>query len=295
MTNADFEFIAGLLKEKSGLIVTPDKLYLLEARLLPIARKRGIDSLAMLMDTLRRPDAAPVIAEVVDAMTTNETSFFRDRTPFEQLKKQVVPALVEKCLAARTIRIWSAACSTGQEPYSLAIMLKDDFPLLAGWKVEIVATDISPSVLERAREGVYSQFEVQRGLPVQTLVRHFDQNGENWQIKPELRRMIDFRSVNLLGDFSALGSFDLILCRNVLIYFDQPTKSRILGALSQRLAPHGALFLGGAESVFGLSDKLGSLNGLRGVYCRAPQTASVNAQSGTRDARPPATAVRAAS
>ena len=169
----------------------------------------------------------------------------------------------------RTLRIWSAACSTGQEPYSLAMMMKDNFPILAGWKVEIVATDLSPTVLDRAREGLYSTFEVQRGLPIQTLIRHFDQEEPYWRIKREIRQTVSFRPLNLLEDFSSLGQFDIVLCRNVLIYFDQPTKTRILKDISRRLAPDGAFLLGGAESVFGLCDALAALPGLKGVYGHA--------------------------
>ena len=176
---------------------------------------------------------------------------------------------IERRAAARSLRIWSAACSTGQEPYSLAMMLKDNFPILTGWKVEIVATDLSPSVLERARQGIYSTFEVQRGLPIQMLVKHFDQQEPNWQIKRELRQTVTFRALNLLEDFSVLGQFDVVLCRNVLIYFDQPTKTRILSAIARRIAPDGALLLGGAESVFGLSDAFAGVNGLKGVYGHA--------------------------
>ncbi|HVP84982.1 MAG TPA: protein-glutamate O-methyltransferase CheR [Rhizomicrobium sp.] len=268
MTPTDFAFIAAFLKERSGLIITPDKTYLLEARLVPLGRKYNLAGLSALIDALKTGTQTKLADEVVDAMTTNETSFFRDKNPFDQLRKTIIPQMMELRGAAKSLRIWSAACSTGQEPYSLAMMLKDEFPALAAWKIDIVATDISPSVLDRAREGTYSTFEVQRGLPIQLLVRHFEQIGENWRIKPDLRRMIDFRAANLLADMSNLGLFDIVLCRNVLIYFDQPTKSRILEAISRRLTPHGALILGGAESVFGLSDRLGSFPGLRGVYCR---------------------------
>ena len=266
MTGADFTFIAALLKERSGLIITPDKMYLLETRLSPIVRERGLRSLSALMDLLRQPGSEAVKAQVVDAMTTNETSFFRDSHPFDTLRKSLIPGLIERRASTRALRIWSAACSTGQEPYSLAMILKDHFPALNGWKIEIIATDISPSVLDRARQGVYSTFEVQRGLPIQMLVRHFEQVGETWRIKDDLRRNITFRRANLLDDLSVLGTFDIVLCRNVLIYFDQPTKTGILHAIAGRTAPDGALLLGGAESVFGLSDAFAGLPGLKGVY-----------------------------
>ena len=272
MTNADFAFIAAFLKERSGLIITLDKMYLLETRLTPVLREHGLDGLSALMDLLRQPGSAALKDMVVDAMTTNETSFFRDNHPFDTLRKSIIPALIERRAVTRSLRIWSAACSTGQEPYSLAMTLKDHFPLLGGWKVEIVATDLSPSVLERAREGLYSTFEVQRGMPIQMLVRHFDQVGSNWRIKRELAKTISFRSLNLLEDFSALGMFDVVLCRNVLIYFDQPTKTRILNAIARRISANGALLLGGAESVFGLCDSFSALPGLKGVYGHATKT-----------------------
>jgi len=269
MTSADFAFIAAFLKERSGLIITQDKMYLLETRLASILRDNGLSSLAALVEMLRQPGGTKVKDLVVDAMTTNETSFFRDSHPFEALRKSIIPGLIERRAASRSLRIWSAACATGQEPYSLAMMLKDHFPVLGGWKVEIVATDLSPTVLERAREGVYSTFEVQRGLPIQMLVRHFDQQDSNWKIKPELRQTITFRALNLLEDFAVLGQFDVVLCRNVLIYFDQPTKTRILAAIARRIVPDGVLLLGGAESVFGLSDAFAGIAGLKGVYGHA--------------------------
>lgn len=269
MNSTDFAFIAQFLKERSGLVITQDKIYLLETRLTSILRENGLAGLAALVEVLRQPGGAKVKDQVVDAMTTNETSFFRDSHPFEALRKTVIPGLIERRAATRSLRIWSAACSTGQEPYSLAMMLKDSFPILGGWKVEIVATDLSPSVLERARSGVYSTFEVQRGLAIQMLVRHFDQIEPNWQIKRELREMVTFRPLNLLEDFTALGQFDVVLCRNVLIYFDQPTKTRILSAIARRIAADGVLLLGGAESVFGLSDAFAGQPGLKSVYGHA--------------------------
>jgi chemotaxis protein methyltransferase CheR len=274
MTSAEFAVIAAFLKERSGLIITQDKTYLLETRLAAILREHNIAGLAALAEHLRQPGANAVKGKVVDAMTTNETSFFRDNHPFDTLRQSVIPGLIERRAATRSLRIWSAACSTGQEPYSLAMMMKDNFPILAGWKVEIVATDLSPTVLDRAREGVYSTFEVQRGLPIQMLVRHFDQIEPNWRIKRELRQTISFRPLNLLEDFSALGQFDIVLCRNVLIYFDQSTKTRILTSITRRIAPDGALLLGGAESVFGLCDGLAGVPGLKGVYSHAKSSKS---------------------
>jgi chemotaxis protein methyltransferase CheR len=269
MNDADFTYIAALLKDRSGLIVTREKLYLFETRLLPIARRHNLTTLEQLFAAMRSGRQAALIGEVVDAMTTNETSFFRDRHPFDAMKKALLPGLIERRAARRHLRIWSAACSTGQEAYSLAMMLRDDFPILSSWRIEIVGTDISPSVVARAKDGSFSTFEVQRGLPIHLLVRHFEQAGEQWRIKPALRQMVDFRLFNLLGDLSPLGQFDIILCRNVLIYFDLATKARVLEAMHKRLARDGALILGGAESVFGICDKYTDVAGLRGVYAPA--------------------------
>jgi chemotaxis protein methyltransferase CheR len=295
MNTNDFAFIAALLKERSGLIVTADKMYLLEARLLPIARKHDLPGLDGLVEKLRKPFNEPLIGEVVDAMTTNETSFFRDRNPFDALRKTIVPELLQTKATQKTLRIWSAACSTGQEAYSIAMILRDDFPQLGNWTIEIVATDISPSVLARGREGLYSTFEAQRGLPIHLLIKHFDQIGDAWQIKPALRQMVNFRSANLLDDLASLGTFDVIFCRNVLIYFDQATKTKILNAICKRMGAHSSLFLGGAESVFGLCDGLSTFAGLRGVYTRsaaaiATKPAPTPVAPRTFDIRPPAPA-----
>jgi chemotaxis protein methyltransferase CheR len=275
MNSADFAVIAAVLKERSGLIINQDKIYLLETRLAAILRDHKLAGLPALADHLRKPGPSAVKNCVVDAMTTNETFFFRDSHPFDTMRQSVIPGLIERRANTRTLRIWSAACSTGQEPYSLVMMIKDNFPTLSGWSIEIIATDLSPTVLDRAREGLYSTFEVQRGLPIQMLVRHFDQEEPYWRIKREIRQAVSFRPLNLLEDFSSLGQFDIVLCRNVLIYFDQPTKARILKDIARRMAPDGALLLGGAESVFGLCDALAALPGLKGVYghARASRTA----------------------
>jgi chemotaxis protein methyltransferase CheR len=278
MNTTDFNYIAALLKERSGLIVTQEKNYLFETRLMPIARRNNLASLEALIGAMRATRNEALIGSVVDAMTTNETSFFRDRHPFDAMKKAILPGLIERRAAQRHLRIWSAACSTGQEGYSLAMMLCDEFPVLASWRIEIVGTDISPSVVARAKEGTYSTFEVQRGLPIQLLIKHFEQIGEQWRIKPGLRRMVDFRLFNLLGDLSPLGEFDVILCRNVLIYFDMPTKTKILDGMYRRLARDGGLILGGAESVFGICNKFTDIAGLRGVY--SPATAEQIARTG---------------
>jgi chemotaxis protein methyltransferase CheR len=233
--------------------------------LLPIARKAGMVSLGCLVTALRRGDEALMTA-VVESMTTNETFFFRDKVPFENFRAAILPALLAARRMTRCIRIWSAASSSGQEPYSLAMTLKELEDMLAGWRIEIVATDLASGVLQKAQAGIYSQFEVQRGLPIQLLIKYFSKVGDMWQIAPELRAMVKFRQLNLLSDFSSLGAFDLIFCRNVLIYFDQDTKTGVLKRLGRVTATDGYLVLGAAETVVGLTESFRTLPELRGVY-----------------------------
>ncbi len=269
MTGDDFNLISGLLKERSGLVLTPDKAYLLESRLLPVARKWNRKSLAELAMALRgRPEPA-LVRDIVEAMTTNESFFFRDIKPFEQFKAFVLPQLLRTRAATRSIRIWSAACSSGQEPYSLAMILAEQRAQLQGWRVEIVATDLSTEILDKAQTGLYSQFEVQRGLPIQLLVKYFKQQGDRWQIDEAIRAMVQFRPFNLLDDMAPLGRFDVVFCRNVLIYFDQRTKALVLDRLSRQMAADGYLYLGGAETVLGITDKLVPLTENRGIYALA--------------------------
>ena len=266
MTPADFELLCRLLKDRSGLVLAADKAYLIESRLLPVVRRRNMKSLDDLVAALRTRPEEEMVRDIVEAMTTNESSFFRDLKPFEQFRDFVLPHIMKARASTRTMRIWSAACSSGQEPYTIAMILNEAKDALAGWQVEIIATDLSTEILEKAQAGVYSQFEVQRGLPIQLLVKYFRQEGERWRIDPGIRNMVRFRCLNLLEDFSPLGQFDVIFCRNVLIYFDQPTKTMVLDRLAQLLPPDGFLFLGGAETIIGISDKLQSPADQRGVY-----------------------------
>jgi len=269
MSPSDFQFLADLLKTRSGLILSADKGYLVESRLLPIARKRGLNTLEALVAVLRRKDEAAV-REVVEAMTTNESFFFRDSTPFDIFKSHVLPHLLSARAATKRIRIWSAAASTGQEAYSLAMLLAEQKAALAGWRVEIVGTDLSADVLARARAGLYTQFEVQRGLPIQMLVKHFKKEGDQWRISPELREVVQFREFNLLDNFSSLGRFDVVFCRNVLIYFDQTTKAAVLDRLAKIMPEDGSLFLGAAETVLGLTNRLRPVKDRRGLYEPVP-------------------------
>jgi chemotaxis protein methyltransferase CheR len=273
VTPQDFDYLRQMLRERSGLMLSAEKQYLVESRLLPVARRHGMTTLGELVGKLKAATAAPLNAEVVEAMTTNETFFFRDKLPFEHFRDTVLPALIVAREREKRIRVWCAACSTGQEPYSLAMTIKGMGAKLAGFRTEIIATDISGDVLERAKAGIYSQFEVQRGLPIQSLVKFFSQVGEAWQIAPEIRAMVQFRTLNLLKDFSALGTFDMVFCRNVLIYFDQETKIRVLNRLAHQMPADGFLSLGAAETVVGLTDAFKPMGDKRGIYMRNPAKA----------------------
>ena len=273
MTGSDFDFIRKLLKQRSGLMLSAEKQYLVESRLMPVARRNGIADLSELTRRLRcGPDQA-LTAQVVEAMTTNETFFFRDRIPFDHFRSFILPTLMRSREAYKRIRIWCAAASSGQEPYSLAMAIKESGVACDSFRIEILATDLSSEMLEKAKAGVYSQFEVQRGLPIHLLVKYFAQVGESWQIAPDIRAMVQFRPLNLLDDFSRLGLFDLVICRNVLIYFDQAAKSDVLDRLAQVVASDGFLILGAAETTIGLTQGFRSVPDKRGLYApTAPAT-----------------------
>jgi len=266
MTDADFNFLRLLLHQRSGLSLSPEKRYLAESRLGILCRRRNIADIATLIQKLRPGNDATLEHAVIEAMTTNETLFFRDHTPFDLFRDVILPERLAANAATRSLRIWCAAVSTGQEAYSLAMILDEMGPRLLGWKIQIVGTDISGEVLERARTGLYSQFEIQRGLPIQMLLKHFSQEGDRWRISERLRAMVDLRQHNLLEPNGHLGQFDIIFCRNVLIYFDVQTKARVLEALAPRLAPQGAMFLGAAETVIGISTTVLPDRQHRGVY-----------------------------
>jgi chemotaxis protein methyltransferase CheR len=264
----EFEFIAKLLKERSGLVITPDKGYLLESRLMPVARARGLNGLSDIVAKVKAHDEA-LARDVTEAMTTNESFFFRDDKPFIQFRQVILPQFLQMRAAKKSIRIWSAACSSGQEAYSLAMILREEQARLPGWHIEIVGTDISIEMLEKAKAGLYSQFEVQRGLPIQLLVKYFTKKDESWQIDPAIRAMVQFREWNLLRDLKPLGQFDIVFCRNVLIYFDQPTKAQVLEAIAKQMPPDGVLYLGGAETVLGISERFKPMPNQRGIYCQS--------------------------
>ena len=265
MTPPDYEYLRKLLKDQSGLDLSADKQYLIESRLVPLSRKAGLAGIPELVQKMKAGSAS-LVAQVVEAMTTNETFFFRDKIPFDHFRQSIMPEILKARAARKSVRIWCAAGSTGQEPYSLAMCLKEMESQLAGWRVEIIATDLSQEVLEKSKTGLYSQFEVQRGLPIQLLVKYFKQNGEFWQINPDIRAMVQHRQLNLLQDFSHLGTFDVIFCRNVLIYFDQDTKINIFSRLCKIMEPDGFLVLGAAETVVGLTDAFKPYPDKRGLY-----------------------------
>ncbi len=266
MKPQDFDFLSSLLKRRSGLMLNADKIYLLETRLTPVARRSGMDSLDDLIRELRRSASEQLMREVTEAMTTNESFFYRDRTPFDLFREQVLPSLRKRREMTKKIRIWCAACSTGQEPYSLALILKQQEALWRDWTIEIIGTDIARPVLNRAREGVYSQFEVQRGLPIHDLLKYFTQDGDVWRLSDDIRKMVTFREFNLLDSFAGLGKFDVIYCRNVLIYFDQATKTHVMERLRDAMPRDGTLFLGAAETVLGITDRFRPVRGQRGMY-----------------------------
>jgi chemotaxis protein methyltransferase CheR len=273
MTPTELEFLGGFLKQRSGLVLVGDKSYLIESRLMPVARKHNIPSLSALMTQLRAGNAA-LESEVVEAMTTNETFFFRDKIPFELFTETMLPHMQKARAAQRRMRIWCAACSTGQEPYSLAMLLEENAAKFPGWDFEILATDLSGEVLSKAKSGKFSQFEVQRGLPINLLVKHFEQVGDLWEISPKIRQKVQFRPINLLRDFGPLGAFDIIYCRNVLIYFDEGTKRGILERMAQLLPDDGYLLLGAAETVVGITGAFSPLEGAQGVSVKTSSKAA---------------------
>ena len=268
MKPEDFELFSSLVRQRSGLILTAEKAYLLESRLFPVARKHNLKSLEDMAQLLRTKREEALMADITEAMTTNESFFFRDQKPFTLFQKSILPYMLTARAAKKSLRIWSAAASSGQEAYSLAMICAEEAAKLGGWKVEIVGTDLSREMVTRAKSGVYTQFEVQRGLPVTYLVKYFQQiAGDKWQIKDNIRQMVQFREANLLTDFGLSGSFDIVYCRNVLIYFDLPTKGRVLTAISNIMPPDGYLLLGGAETVLGICDKYKPVPGEHGLYC----------------------------
>jgi chemotaxis protein methyltransferase CheR len=267
LSAADYAFLADFLRRRSGLSITSEKTYLIESRLKPVASRLGFRTAADLVRRLRTADEA-LSRAVSDAMTTNETSFFRDKVPFDQFRDVMLPALLTSRRDNERLRIWCNAASSGQEPYSLAMII-DATAQLGGWAIDLVASDINAEMIDRAKEGLYSQFEVLRGLPIQMLARHFHHEGGEWRLSATIRRRVQFEVFNLMDSFAALGQFDVIFCRNVLIYFDQPTKHDVLGRMADILAQDGYLVLGSAETVLGSGKGLEPLVNARGIYVKS--------------------------
>ena len=257
ITSEDYSYLSTLLRTRSGLALGPGKEYLLESRLPPVAKAYGFNCINELFATLRTGPHQELIKAVCDAMTTGETLFFRDTVPFDLLRAAVLPELAERCRrAGRALRIWSAASSTGQEAFSVAMLMADIGVQLSGVRVDIVATDFASHALNRARRGMFTQIEVQRGLPERYLRQFFIKTPDGYRLGDDIRRRVSFRELNLLESFRSLGQFDVILCRNVLIYFDSVTKKDVLDRMSSALTPGGYLFLGATETAFGLTERL---------------------------------------
>lgn len=255
IATADFEYVCNLVRNQAGIVLEAGKEYLVDARLTALIRQHKIDTIAALVSRLRVSSSDPMHSKVVEAMTTNETSFFRDIHPFELLRKTVLPEIIARRSATRTLNIWCAASSTGQEPYTIAMILTELIPRISEWKIDFIATDISTEMIRRSREGKYNQIEVNRGLPATSLVKYFDKVGLEWQIKKPLRDLVQFREMNLTTLWPAMPTMDLIFIRNVLIYFDTDAKRQILTKARRILDPNGYLFLGCAESTMGLDDE----------------------------------------
>ena len=263
----NYVFLTDYIYRESGIVLDESKRYLIESRLLPIVRQSQLDSLDGLCAVLRTRANTQIQKQVVEAMTTHETLFFRDVAPFDALRTEMLPVLIEQRKVFRTLRVWSAAASSGQEAYSLAMLLLEVG--LEGWNIQILGTDLSDSILERAREARYKQNEVNRGLPAQYLVKYFERKGMDWQVKDHVRKMVRFERFDLRQSMRAKGPFDVIFCRNCLIYFDLPTRKKILSELRGALFAGGYLVLGGTESTLNLDDQLRRVVAGRAVYYQA--------------------------
>jgi chemotaxis protein methyltransferase CheR len=248
LASGEFDYIRNLVHERSALVLEPGKEYLVESRLGPVAIQEGFSSLDRLIERLRTNPYGPLHRKVIEAMTINETTFFRDPRPFEVLKTVVLPELIKKRAEDRALNVWFAACSSGQEPYSFAMLLREHFPSVSGWDCRLIASDISRDVLARGRNGLYTQLEVNRGLPAPLLLKYFRKVDHGWQLCPEVRRMVTFQEINLIEAWPALPRMDIVFMRNVLIYFSVDAKKAILTRVSRLLRPGGFLFLGGSET-----------------------------------------------
>jgi chemotaxis protein methyltransferase CheR len=255
LADADRARVCALVRRRTGVVIGEDKGYLVEARLTTFAAREGFTGLADLLDALHtEPESGPLHRSMVEALLIAETSWFRDLHPFESLRTRVLPALIERRARQRTLDLWCAACATGQEPYSLAILLLEHFPQLADWRVRLIASDVSLTMLARARDASYSALEMNRGLPASLLVRWFEKIGDRWHVRDAVRRQVDLREINLAGPWPELPAMDVILLRNALIYFDTSTRKAVLRNVARRLRPDGVLVMGAGESPVGFDD-----------------------------------------
>jgi chemotaxis protein methyltransferase CheR len=269
MSPDEAETVRRLVHGRSGVLIDPAKTYLIESRLAPVVRREGLATLSELIDAIQGRREERLIWATAEALISHETAFFRDRAPFQQFREDILPALAER-RANEPIRVWSAACATGEEPYSLAMIVDEEQPKLHGARIELFGSDLSERCLEKAQSGLYTQFEIQRGLPIRLLVRHFEQQGEMWALSPRIRQMVRWRRINLLANLSNLGRFDVIFCRNVVASFDAPSRRRVLEQLAAALPEDGRLILGLTETVVGITDALTPVAGRRGVYAPNP-------------------------
>ena len=267
-----FNFIANLVRIKSAIVLESGKAYLVESRLTPVARELGLEGISELVSELQKPGSLKLTQRVVEAMTTNETSFFRDIHPFTALKEKILPNLIQRRAKEKSLSIWSNACSSGQEPYTIAMLIAEHFPMLKDWKVRIISSDLSSQILDRARLGVFNQTEVNRGLPMSFLLKYFTKNGSQWKIRDDIRKMVEFRELNLVEPFpTLLPAMDIVFLRNVLIYFSPSTKSEILKKVHKVMQKDSYLFLGGSETTMNLNvsferEQFGTAVGYRPTY-----------------------------
>ena len=267
-----FNFIAKLVRIKSAIVLESGKAYLVESRLTPVARELGLEGISELVSELQKPGSLKLTQRVVEAMTTNETSFFRDIHPFTALKEKILPNLIQRRAKEKSLSIWSNACSSGQEPYTIAMLITEHFPMLKDWKVRIISSDLSSQILDRARLGVFNQTEVNRGLPMSFLLKYFTKNGSQWKIRDDIRKMVEFRELNLVEPFpTLLPAMDIVFLRNVLIYFSSSTKSEILKKVHKVMQKDSYLFLGGSETTMNLNvsferEQFGTAVGYRPTY-----------------------------
>jgi chemotaxis protein methyltransferase CheR len=264
----DFNFIRELVLESSAIVLEDDKEYLVESRVGQVVQTEGFETISQLVEALRKDSINGLQSKVIEALTTNETFFFRDIHPFETLKNIVLPGLLKRRANTKTLNIWCAASASGQEPYSIAMLIRENFPELLDWRLNFIASDISEEMLDRCRSGKFSQLEVNRGLPASFLVKYFKKNGTTWSIKDQFREMIRFQQINLSREFPYLPKMDIVFIRNVMIYFDVETKKKVLKQLVSILQPDGFIFLGGAESTINLDDSFERMDYKQsGCYC----------------------------